>query len=99
MEYKGVIMHGKGGVKEERERGRGRIAPKGCVAVYVGGGEEEEQGLVRLIIGIHHLHHPFFRELLEAAEEAYGFHHTGPLKVPCNVENLKKLKQMIQKGK
>ncbi|GLJ49112.1 hypothetical protein SUGI_1036060 [Cryptomeria japonica] len=95
-------MHGegskkrKGGVKEERERGR--IAPKGCVVVYVGE-EEEEQSLVRFIIGIHHLHHPFFRELLEAAEEAYGFHHTGPLKIPCNVQTFKKLKNMIRKGK
>ncbi|GLJ49934.1 hypothetical protein SUGI_1061780 [Cryptomeria japonica] len=73
-----------------------KIAPRGCVAVYVG--EEEEEQKERFIIPIHYLHHPFFEELLEAAEATFGFNHNGPLKIPCNVDRFKKLQRMIRKG-
>ncbi|GLJ49111.1 hypothetical protein SUGI_1036050 [Cryptomeria japonica] len=84
------------GAKEWRrnDNGGGRIARKGCVFVYVGEKEQQE----RFVIPINHLHHPIFVQLLRAAEEAFGFHYNGPLKIPCNIDHFKKLKKMIHKA-
>ncbi|GLJ49115.1 hypothetical protein SUGI_1036150 [Cryptomeria japonica] len=79
--------------------GGGRIARKGCVFVYVGEREKEKEQQERFVIPINDLHHPIFVQLLRAAEEAYGFHHDGPLKIPCNVDHFKKLKKMIRNAK
>ena len=54
--------------------------PKGHIAVYVG--ERERR---RFLIPISFLNQPSFQELLNMAEEEFGFEHPmGGLTIPCN---------------
>ncbi|XP_009358224.2 auxin-induced protein 15A-like [Pyrus x bretschneideri] len=54
--------------------------PKGHFAVYVG--EDEKK---RFVIPISYLNHPLFQELLNKAEEEFGYDHpTGGLTIPCS---------------
>ncbi|KAK8476442.1 hypothetical protein V6N13_018008 [Hibiscus sabdariffa] len=56
--------------------------PKGHVAVYVGEGSRK-----RFVIPISYLNHPLFQDLLNRAEEEYGFNHPmGGLTIPCSEE-------------
>ncbi|KAF3434605.1 hypothetical protein FNV43_RR21690 [Rhamnella rubrinervis] len=55
--------------------------PKGHFVVYVG----ETQKKMRFVIPISYLNHPLFQDLLNQAEEEFGFDHpTGGLTIPCN---------------
>ena len=55
--------------------------PKGHFAVYVG----ETQKKMRFVIPISYLNHPLFQDLLNQAEEEFGFDHpTGGLTIPCS---------------
>jgi SAUR family protein len=61
--------------------GNGR--KKGHVPVYVGGaaaGEEEEE---RFVVRAELLAAPALAELLGRAAQEYGYHHHGPLRIPC----------------
>ncbi|KAI4299915.1 hypothetical protein L6164_033335 [Bauhinia variegata] len=52
--------------------------PKGHVAVYVGEFQR------RFVVPISYLSHPQFLDLLNRAEEEFGFHHPmGGLTIPC----------------
>ncbi|XP_061342080.1 auxin-induced protein 15A-like [Gastrolobium bilobum] len=52
--------------------------PKGHLAVYVGESHK------RFVIPISYLSHPLFRDLLDWAEEEFGFNHPmGGLTIPC----------------
>ncbi|CAK8576702.1 unnamed protein product [Lathyrus oleraceus] len=52
--------------------------PKGHLAVYVGNYHK------RFVIPISYLSHPLFRDLLDWAEEEFGFNHPmGGLTIPC----------------
>ncbi|KAI9124246.1 hypothetical protein K1719_005546 [Acacia pycnantha] len=52
--------------------------PKGYLAVYVG------EEMKRFVIPISHLNQPSFQELLNQAEEEFGFDHPmGGLTIPC----------------
>ncbi|KAE8663539.1 Indole-3-acetic acid-induced protein ARG7 [Hibiscus syriacus] len=54
--------------------------PKGHVAVYVGDCNKK-----RFVIPISFLNHPLFRDLLDRAEEDFGFNHPmGGLTIPCS---------------
>ncbi|KAK4562499.1 hypothetical protein RGQ29_005127 [Quercus rubra] len=54
--------------------------PKGHIAVYVGKRERR-----RFLIPISFLNQPSFQELLNMAEEEFGFEHPmGGLTIPCN---------------
>lgn len=54
--------------------------PKGHFAVYVGEVEKK-----RFVIPISYLNHPLFQDLLNRAEEEFGFDHpTGGLSIPCS---------------
>ncbi|XP_015581351.1 auxin-responsive protein SAUR21-like [Ricinus communis] len=54
--------------------------PKGHLAVYVG-----EQQMKRFVVPISYLSHPSFQDLLNQAEEEFGFDHPmGGLTIPCN---------------
>ncbi|EXB22714.1 hypothetical protein L484_000889 [Morus notabilis] len=54
--------------------------PKGHFAVYVGEAEKK-----RFVIPISYLNHPLFQDLLNRAEEEFGFDHpTGGLSIPCS---------------
>ncbi|XP_039037972.1 auxin-induced protein X15-like [Hibiscus syriacus] len=57
--------------------------PKGHVAVYVGEGNDKK----RFAIRISSLNHPLFRDLLDRAEEEFGFNHPmRGLTIPCSEE-------------
>ncbi|TMW83847.1 hypothetical protein EJD97_000601 [Solanum chilense] len=54
--------------------------PKGHFAVYVGETEKK-----RYVVPIEYLNHISFQELLQKAEEEFGFQHPmGGLTIPCN---------------
>ncbi|KAH7518498.1 hypothetical protein FEM48_Zijuj09G0177700 [Ziziphus jujuba var. spinosa] len=54
--------------------------PKGHCAVYVGETQKK-----RFLIPISYLNHPLFQDLLNRAEEEFGFDHpTGGLTIPCS---------------
>ncbi|OMO92875.1 Auxin responsive SAUR protein [Corchorus olitorius] len=54
--------------------------PKGHVAVYVGAEAQRK----RFVVPISYLNHPSFVELLNRAEEEFGFNHPmGGLTIPC----------------
>ncbi|XP_015083307.1 auxin-responsive protein SAUR21-like [Solanum pennellii] len=54
--------------------------PKGHFAVYVG-----ETEIKRYVVPIEYLNHISFQELLQKAEEEFGFQHPmGGLTIPCN---------------
>ncbi|XP_004501106.1 auxin-responsive protein SAUR24-like [Cicer arietinum] len=56
--------------------------PKGHVAVYVG-----ESYKKRFVVPISYLNHPSFLDLLNTAEEEFGFNHPmGGLTIPCKEE-------------
>ncbi|KAG9155773.1 hypothetical protein Leryth_004041 [Lithospermum erythrorhizon] len=67
--------------------------PKGCVAIMVGQGEE----LQRFIIPVMYMNHPLFMQLLKEAEEEYGFEHSGPINIPCHVEEFRYVQGLIDK--
>ncbi|XP_015083273.1 auxin-responsive protein SAUR21-like [Solanum pennellii] len=55
--------------------------PKGHLAVYVGETEKKQ----RYVVPIAYLNHSSFQELLQKAEEEFGFQHSmGGLTIPCN---------------
>ncbi|KAK9108993.1 hypothetical protein Sjap_017053 [Stephania japonica] len=57
------------------------IVPKGCVAVYVGESQR------RFVVPISCLNNPLFQDLLNQAEEEFGFDHPmGGLTIPCDEE-------------
>ncbi|XP_057819821.1 auxin-induced protein 15A-like [Cryptomeria japonica] len=65
--------------------------PKGHCAVYVG------SELSRNIIPTKYLNNSLFRELLERAEEEYGFDHKMGLIIPCEEVAFKYLTSMLEK--
>ncbi|PIA28444.1 hypothetical protein AQUCO_06900009v1 [Aquilegia coerulea] len=68
---------------------------KGWIAVRVGL-EEEEGGFQTFVIPISDLCHPLYRDLLEKAQEVYGCHTTGLLRLPCSVEEFHNLRSRIE---
>ncbi|XP_057748380.1 auxin-induced protein 6B-like [Arachis stenosperma] len=58
---------------------KGTNVPKGYLAVYVG------DKMRRFVIPVCYLNQSSFQELLNQAEEEFGYEHpTGGLKIPCN---------------
>ena len=56
--------------------------PKGHIAVYLWEGNKK-----RFVIPISYLNHPLFQDLLNRAEEEFGFNHPmGALTIPCSEE-------------
>lgn len=54
--------------------------PKGYFVVYVGEGEKK-----RFVVPISYLCQPSFKDLLNQAEEEFGFNHAmGGLTIPCS---------------
>ena len=54
--------------------------PKGYLAVYIG----DESKMKRFVIPVSYLNQPSFQELLNQAEEEFGFDHPmGSLTIPC----------------
>ncbi|XWS15413.1 hypothetical protein CRYUN_Cryun35bG0095600 [Craigia yunnanensis] len=69
---------------------------KGWLAVEVGL-EEDDEGFQRFVIPISYLDHPLFKRLLEKAHEVYSYHTTGPLRLPCSIDDFLNLKWRIEK--
>uniref|UniRef100_A0A7N0RF21 Small auxin up regulated protein n=1 Tax=Kalanchoe fedtschenkoi TaxID=63787 RepID=A0A7N0RF21_KALFE len=72
-----------------------RNVPKGCLAVMVGQGEEEQ----RFVIPVMYLNHPLFKGLLKEAEEEYGFRQKGPITIPCPVAEFRNIHELIDQEK
>ncbi|KAJ7945151.1 Auxin-responsive protein [Quillaja saponaria] len=70
---------------------------KGYLAVQVGLEDEDGDESQRFAIPISYLYHPLFKRLLEKAHEVYGYHTTGPLRLPCSVDDFLHLRWMIEK--
>ncbi|GLJ44459.1 hypothetical protein SUGI_0932840 [Cryptomeria japonica] len=68
--------------------------PKGCFALYVGRGEEQQQ---RCVIPVEYINHPLFQKLLEEAEEEYGFEHKGRMAIPCTISHFQYVQEVIQR--
>uniref|UniRef100_A0A1D1Z819 Auxin-induced protein 6B n=1 Tax=Anthurium amnicola TaxID=1678845 RepID=A0A1D1Z819_9ARAE len=69
---------------------------KGWLAVRVGL-EDDGGGFRRFVIPISYLYHPQFEGLLRAAHEVYGYHSSGPLKLPCSVDDFLHLRWLIER--
>ncbi|KAJ0233277.1 hypothetical protein HA466_0284810 [Hirschfeldia incana] len=57
----------------------GKIKKK-CFTVYVGPTKQ------RIVVKTKLLNHPLFKNLLEAAENEYGYRRDGPIVLPCEVD-------------
>ncbi|PIN03152.1 hypothetical protein CDL12_24327 [Handroanthus impetiginosus] len=69
---------------------------KGWLAVQVGL-EDEDGGFQRFSIPISYLYHPSLQRLLDKSREIYGYNTTGPLILPCSVEDFLHLRWRIEK--
>ncbi|KAL9360128.1 hypothetical protein Peur_048251 [Populus x canadensis] len=72
-----------------------RDVPKGCLAIKVGQGEEQQ----RFVVPVIYFNHPLFIQLLKEAEEEYGFDQKGTITIPCHVEEFMYVQGMIDKEK
>ena len=73
------------------EERKGKVK-KGWLAVRV----DEDQR--RFSIPIAYLYHPLFRRLLEAARDTYGYDYSsGPLRLPCSVDEFLRLKALVDR--
>ncbi|RDX80126.1 Auxin-responsive protein SAUR72, partial [Mucuna pruriens] len=69
-----------GRLRNKEKKKQSRVAPQGCLCVYVGAERE------RFVIKIKIANHPLFKALLDAAEREYGYRNDGPLWLPCHVD-------------
>ncbi|MBA0718870.1 hypothetical protein Golax_006592 [Gossypium laxum] len=72
-----------------------KYIPKGCLAIMVGQGEEQQ----RFVIPVIYINHPLFMQLLKVAEDEYGFDQKGPITIPCHVEEFRNVQGMIDKDR
>lgn len=73
-----------------------REIPKGCLAVKVGHEGEEQH---KFVIPVMYINHPLFIQLLNEAEEEYGFDQKGLITIPCHVEEFRNVQGLIDKDK
>ncbi|XP_054779817.1 auxin-responsive protein SAUR15-like [Prosopis cineraria] len=66
------------------------VVPKGFLAICVG------EELKRFTIPTEYLSHPAFQVLLREAEEEFGFHQEGVLKIPCHVSLFEKVLKVVE---
>ncbi|KAK4256836.1 hypothetical protein QN277_006509 [Acacia crassicarpa] len=69
---------------------------KGWLAVQVGLADEDGVPQ-RFLIPISYLRHPLVVGLLDRAQEVYGYHPDGPLRLPCSVDDFLHLRWRIEK--
>ncbi|KAK7384879.1 hypothetical protein VNO78_30582 [Psophocarpus tetragonolobus] len=75
----------------EREGGStSNVVPKGYLAVCVG------EDLKRFTIPTEYLGHQAFQILLREAEQEFGFHQTGVLRIPCEVAVFESILKMVE---
>ncbi|PKU71532.1 auxin-responsive protein SAUR36-like [Dendrobium catenatum] len=78
--------------------GKESPTPKGYLAVYVGGGEKEDEPPQRYLVSILHFNHPLFVELLREAEKEFGFHHPHGITIPCPAWRFERIQTRIAAG-
>ncbi|KAL5713459.1 hypothetical protein ACHQM5_015530 [Ranunculus cassubicifolius] len=67
------------------------IVPKGHIAVYVGESQKK-----RFVVPLAYLNHSLFQDLLNQAEEEYGYNHPmGGLTIPCDEDTFLDLTQRL----
>ncbi|KAF6153706.1 hypothetical protein GIB67_000939 [Kingdonia uniflora] len=69
--------------------------PKGYLAIMVGQGEDQ----MRVVVPVKYFKHPLFMQLLQEAEEEFGFDQKGTIKIPCHVKQFQYVREMIDKEK
>ncbi|XP_004494852.1 auxin-responsive protein SAUR32 [Cicer arietinum] len=69
--------------------------PKGCLAIKVGQGEEQQ----RFVVPVMYFNHPLFMHLLKEAEEEFGFDQKGTITIPCHVEEFRNIRGLIDREK
>ncbi|XVE93770.1 hypothetical protein REPUB_Repub01dG0223300 [Reevesia pubescens] len=78
IRFPSVILHAKQVLKLQSKNQKD--VPKGHIAVYVG-----EIQKTRFVVPISYLNHPSFLDLLNQAEEEFGFDHPmGGLTISCD---------------
>ncbi|CAL9043886.1 auxin-responsive protein SAUR32-like [Musa acuminata AAA Group] len=83
---------------EEMQEDKKTKVKKGSLTVRVGLEDGEDGGGTRkFVIPISYLYHPLFKRLLESAQEVYGYHSSGPLKLPCSVDDFLHLRWLIER--
>ncbi|KAK1258118.1 hypothetical protein QJS04_geneDACA012306 [Acorus gramineus] len=70
--------------------------PKGCLAIKVGGEGEEQE---RFVVPVVYLNHPLFMHLLKETEGVYGFEQKGNITLPCNVEEFRYVRGLIDRDR
>ncbi|PIA56086.1 hypothetical protein AQUCO_00700438v1 [Aquilegia coerulea] len=74
------IPHIKRSLRRSLSNTETSIVPKGHITVYVGESQKK-----RFVVPISYLNHSLFQDLLNQAEEEYGFSHPmGGLTIPCD---------------
>ncbi|THU59072.1 hypothetical protein C4D60_Mb03t21130 [Musa balbisiana] len=81
---------------QEKEEKKRRKVKKGWLTVTVGT-EVEAGGFRRFVIPISYLYHPLFTGLLDSARDTYGFPSSGPLALPCSVDDFLHLRWLIER--
>ncbi|KAK4741686.1 hypothetical protein SAY87_025274 [Trapa incisa] len=79
----------------ERSIKRKMKVKKGYVSIQVGLEDEGEDGVRQFHIPISSLYHPLFQQLLDRARDIYGYHSSGPLRLPCSVDDFLELQCQI----
>ena len=65
-----------------------QVVPKGYIPIYVGDGVDTQ----RFQVPVSYLNHPTFQDLLQQAEQEFGFNHPmGGLTIPCSSETFLQL--------
>ncbi|KNA20088.1 hypothetical protein SOVF_055580 [Spinacia oleracea] len=65
-----------------------QVVPKGYIPIYVGQQGDQK----KYVVPLSYLSHPTFQNLLQRAEEEFGFDHPmGGLTIPCTAETFFKL--------
>ncbi|KAF5185707.1 Auxin-responsive protein saur21 [Thalictrum thalictroides] len=74
------IPHIKRSLRRSLSNKENSVVPRGHIAVYVGESQKK-----RFVIPLSYLNHPSFQDLLNQAEEEFGFSHPmGGLTIPCD---------------
>ncbi|KAG5251655.1 auxin-induced protein [Salix suchowensis] len=79
----------------QHHRKQARNVPRGCLAIKVGQGEEQQ----RFVVPVIYFNHPLFIQLLKEAEEEYGFDQKGTITIPCHVDEFRYVQGMIDREK
>ncbi|KAH0457214.1 hypothetical protein IEQ34_015121 [Dendrobium chrysotoxum] len=90
-----IIGGGDEGFKRLLLAGEESPTPKGYLAVYVGGGEKEDEPPQRYLVSVLHFNHPIFVELLREAEKEFGFQHPRGIIIPCPAWRFERIQTRI----